>query len=54
METPKDPIHIYNVRARLAADQAERDMLRKIDREIDPRTERTPFGILKRALESED
>ena len=45
-----DPMHIYNVRAQMAVDQAEREMRRAIDREIDPRPERTHVGNMLRAL----
>lgn len=47
-----DPRHIYNVRARRAVDQAERDMLRALDRELDPSPRRTPVGMVMRALQS--
>lgn len=50
MEDFEDPMHINNVRARCAADEAEREMYREIDRELDPRPERTPVGMLMRAL----
>lgn len=45
-----DPMHIDNVRARLTAQQVERDMLREIAREIDVPPQNTPFGMLRRAL----
>lgn len=50
-EDLSDPRHIYNVRARRAADTAERDMLRAIQREIDGPPQ-TVMGMIRRALES--
>lgn len=47
-----DPRHIYNVRAQHAADTAERDMLRAIEREVDPQPRTTPVGIALRAARS--
>lgn len=48
-EIPSDPRHIYNVRARRAADEAEREMLRAIEREIDPKP--SLMDIIRRALD---
>lgn len=53
MEDYSDPRHIYNVRARRAADQAEREMFQKLALEVDPRPRPGIFDMLKRALESE-
>lgn len=47
-----DPMHIDNVRARHAADEAEREMYREIRKEIDPPRPGI-FDLLKKALESE-
>jgi hypothetical protein len=47
-----DPMHIDNVRARGAADEAERDMYREIRREIDPPAPGI-MTLLKRALEKD-
>lgn len=44
-----DPMHIDNVRARQAADSAERAMYQDIAREVDGPTV-TPVGMLCRAL----
>lgn len=49
MPVSDDPMHIDNVRARRAADSAERDMYRAIAREIDGAPV-TPVGMLRRAL----
>lgn len=49
-----DPMHIYNVRAQHAADAAERDMLRAIEREVDPQPRNTPVGMVLRAVRSLD
>lgn len=47
---PTDPMHIYNVRARLAVNQVERDMHRALAREIDGKP-RTIMTALREALE---
>lgn len=52
MDIPADPMHIYNVRARRAADQAERDMHRALAREIDGPPQ-TVMTMLRKALEGE-
>lgn len=49
-EELRDPRHIYNVRAQRAADEAERDMSRSIEREVDPQPRSTPVGMVLRAL----
>lgn len=51
MAPSDDPMHIDNVRARRAADAAERDMYRELAREIDGPPV-TLVGMLRRALES--
>jgi hypothetical protein len=48
-----DPMQIYNVRARRAADGAERDMFREIAREIDGPPPPGIGTLLKRALAAE-
>lgn len=49
-----DPRHICNVRASRAADQAEDQMWRDLEDEVDPRPRpATPFGMLRRALAGE-
>jgi hypothetical protein len=47
-----DPMYIGNVRARLAADGAERDMFGAVAREIDGPPPPGIFPLLKRALNS--
>jgi len=44
-----DPMHIDNVRARHAVDDAERSMYREIAKEIGP-PKNTHFGLLRKAL----
>jgi hypothetical protein len=51
--TTDDPMHIDNMRARRAADTAERDMYRAIAREIDGPPQPGIFTLLKRALSTE-
>lgn len=48
-----DPMHIDNVRARRAADGAERDMFKAIAREIDGPPAPSIVTLLKRALASD-
>lgn len=51
MTDPRDhPMHIDNVRARRAADEAEQDMFRDIAREIDGPPPADIGALLKRAL----
>lgn len=52
-EDLSDPRHVYNVRAQMAADGAERDMARAIEREVDPQPRDTPVGMVLRALRDE-
>lgn len=53
MSVSSDPMHIDNVRARRAADGAERDMYRAIAREIDG-PPATPMGLIRRALSGDE
>lgn len=53
MEDVSDPRHVNNVRARRAAESAEREMYREIEREIDGPPAPGIFTLIKRALESE-
>jgi hypothetical protein len=53
MPAEDDPMHIDVVRARRAADAAERDMFREIAREIDGPPPPGIFTLLKRALSDE-
>ena len=48
--TSDDPMHIDNVRARLAADGAERDMYRELQRDIDGPPPPGIVALIKRAL----
>lgn len=50
MPISDDPMHIDNVRARRAADGAERDMFREIAREIDGPPPPGIVTLVKRAL----
>lgn len=50
-EQPSDPRHINNVRARRAADEAEREMYRAVEREIDPQPRVGILDVIKRALD---
>ncbi|MFD1366164.1 hypothetical protein [Actinoplanes sichuanensis] len=53
MADPRDhPMHIDNVRAQRAADEAERDMFRNIAREIDGPPPPGIGTLLKQALRS--
>lgn len=45
-----DPRHIYNARASHAAREAERDMYRAIEREVDPQPPNRIMDIIARAL----
>lgn len=53
MPISDDPMNIDNVRARRAADGAERDMYREIAQQIDD-PPITPVGMLLRALRADD